>query len=149
MPTSAVLPPRGFESRRLDLVELPYDGNWFRLYRSKYPDPLGYGFASSRFSDPETHLSPPDLFEVVYLGSTLKVCFAETILRDRGDGRLDDFPIEWSELEEWTCGQLRVKVPLNLVDLRGDGLIRMGIPSDVSRAISRTRPDMVSCALGA
>ena len=59
---------------------------------------------------------------MVYLGSNVKVCFLEAILRDRGVGRTQAFPIEWAELEEWTCAELRIEQTLKLVDLRGDGL---------------------------
>jgi hypothetical protein len=82
-------------------------------------------------------LDPPARYAVVYLGSTIKVCFAETILRDQGDGRSYPLPVEWKELESWICAELRVEQVLNLVDLRGDGLIRMGIPTDVVRARSQ------------
>ncbi|MFN5714722.1 MAG: RES domain-containing protein, partial [Bradyrhizobium sp.] len=57
---------------------------WRRLYQTRFRDPLGYGFGPSRFSDPETGLVPPERFGVVYLGSSVKVCFVEAILRDRG-----------------------------------------------------------------
>ena len=33
--------------------------------------------------------------------------------------------------------EIRVAAPLNLVDFRGDGIIRMGIPTDVARARSQ------------
>jgi hypothetical protein len=149
MPTSTVPPSPGFQSRPLDLIEISGGQSWFRLYRSQYPNPLGYGFASSRFSDPATDLQPPDRFGVVYLGSSVKVSFAETILRDRGDGRLNDFAIEWSQLEEWLCARLVISAPLNLVDMRGDGLIRMGIPTDVARARSHELSQKWSRALWA
>jgi len=64
----------------------------------------------------------------------VKVCFLEAILRDRGVGRTRAFPIEWAKLEMWTCGELRIDAALRVVDLRGDGLVRMGIPTDVARA---------------
>lgn len=65
------------------------------------------------------------------------MCFAEAILRDRSVGRTTTFPIEWSELEVWTCAKIGIVSRLQLVDLRGDGLIRMGIPTDVPRARSQ------------
>jgi hypothetical protein len=134
---SDALPPKGFESRPLVLSDVAPGGVWRRLYRSRFPDPLGYGFNPSRFSDPELNLASPARFGVVYLGSNVKVCFLEAILRDRGVGRTQAFPIEWAELEEWTCAELRIEHTLRLVDLRGDGLVRMGIPTDVARASSQ------------
>ena len=79
-----------------------------------------------------------DRFSVVYLGSTLKVCFLEAILRDRGNGRLGDWLVEAAELDGWSCAEIVVDVPLKLVDLRGDGPARMGIPSDALRASSHS-----------
>lgn len=134
MMTSGVLPPSGFALRNLDLVELAADGRCFRLSRRAFPDPLGFGYAPSRFSDPEVMLEPPDRYGVIYFGSSLKVCFAETILRDRGDGRLGPLPIEWTELLDWTAVEFRIERPLSLVDLTGDGMLRMGVPTDVARA---------------
>ncbi len=131
------MPPRGFASRALALAHIATGTMWRRIYQSRFPDPLGHGFGPSRFSDPETGLVPPDRFGVIYLGSSLKVCFVETILRDRGNGRLDAFPIEWQELETWTCAEVRGKMTLQLIDLRGDGLVRMGIPTDVARSSSQ------------
>ncbi|MER8383650.1 RES family NAD+ phosphorylase [Mesorhizobium sp. M0189] len=40
----------------------------------------------------------PTGFGVLYLGDSLKVCFLETVLRDRREGILDDLPIEEVEL---------------------------------------------------
>ena len=131
------MPPLGFASRPLVLTEVGRGAIWRRLYQTRFRDPLGYGFGPSRFSDPEVSLLPPERFGVVYLGSSVKVCFVEAILRDRGAGRTKTFPIEWRELEAWTCAEIRVAAPLNLVDFRGDGLIRMGIPTDVARARSQ------------
>jgi hypothetical protein len=147
MSGSGVIPPAGFESRSLVLAEIPAGTVWRRLYQSRFPDPLGFGLGPSRFSDSETSLAPPARFGVVYLGSGVKVCFLEAILRDRGDGRAGAFPIEWSELEGWTCAEIRVDTSLTLVDLRGDGLIRMGIPTDVARARSHDQGRVWSHAL--
>lgn len=133
MAVPSALPTQGFETRPLALTEIAA-GNVWRRYRSRFPNPLGYSFGPSRFSDPETALVPPERFGVIYLGSSVKVCFLEVILRDRGDGRTRSFPIEWAELEVWTCSELRIDTMLRLVDLRGDGLVRMGVPTDVARA---------------
>ncbi|SEE70490.1 RES domain-containing protein [Rhizobiales bacterium GAS191] len=131
-------PPKGFASRDLVIAEIAPGGVWRRIYESRFSDPLGYGFGPSRFSDPKTMLVPPERFGVVYLGSSVKVCFAEAILRDRGVRRIKAFPLEWAELERWTCAELRIRKALRLVDLRGDGLLRMGVPTDVARASSQT-----------
>lgn len=130
-------PPQGFEKRPLAISQVAKGSIWRRLYLSRHPDPLGYAFDPSRFSDPETSLVPPARFAVVYFGSSVKVCFVEAILRDRGVGRIKSFPLEWTELENWTCAELRVDETLRVVDLRGDHLVRMGVPTDVARASSQ------------
>jgi hypothetical protein len=103
------LPPPGFASRALSLVDVARGAAWRRLYQSRFPNPLGYGFSPSRFSDPATTLVPPERFGVVYFGSSIKVCFVEAILRDRGVARTHAFPIEWAELEAWSCAEVRVE----------------------------------------
>jgi hypothetical protein len=129
--TPLTLPPTGFRSREVVITAIPVGEIWHRLYLSKYPEPLGLGFGQSRFSDPD--VGAKDRFGVVYLGSSVKVCFAEAILRDQGDGRTSTFPIELAELEDWRCATIEVSTPLTLVDLRADNSIKMGIPSSVMR----------------
>jgi hypothetical protein len=130
------LPPADFGSRGLVTQELSSDATWYRLYQSRHPDPLGYGFGSSRFSDPEETLHPPDRFGIVYFGSSIKVCFAEAILRERAIGSKGSFPISISELEEMSCASVEIDQPLLLADLRSDGMLRMRIPTDAARAAS-------------
>lgn len=119
--TSNDLPSAEFRSRPLDIETIQAGNVWLRLYSSQFPDPLGFGYRSSRFSDPRMGVADDERFAVVYLGSTLKVCFLEAVLRDQGNGRLGDWLIEYAELEAWTCAKVKVTEPLRLVDLRGDG----------------------------
>ncbi|KJB91306.1 hypothetical protein N826_31235 [Skermanella aerolata KACC 11604] len=70
---------------------------------------------------------------MLYLGSSLKVCFVETILRDARDGVVGDVEIEEVEIDDRLYSQVQTATPLRLVNLRGDGPLRMGIPSDVVR----------------
>ena len=127
---------RAFAAQALAITEIDANDVWRRLYLTKYPNPLGFGYALSRFSDPRLTAKPPVRFGVVYLGRSVKVCFAEAIQRDRAVGRSGSFPIEYAELEDWTCAEIAVVARLKLVDLRGDGVIRMGIPTDVAQAKS-------------
>ena len=126
-------PPAGLASRSLRLVEPPAGIDWRRLYLSKYPDPLGMGPGHSRFSDPTGAA-----FTLVYLGSSAKVAFVETILRDRADGRDGDCVIPLAEIEAFSCAEISIARPLRLVDLTGDGPIRLGVPSDVLSARDQT-----------
>ena len=81
-------PPKGFESGKLELASIKTGTRFFRLYSSRYPDPLGFGFAPSRFSDPRAALPEKDRFGIIYFGSSLKVCFLERVLRDLRNGQL-------------------------------------------------------------
>ncbi|WP_281024697.1 RES family NAD+ phosphorylase [Rhizobium jaguaris] len=103
-------------------LKLTSSAPWYRLFQSRYPNPLGYGFGSSRFSDPEVTVSPPDRFGVVYFGSSIKVCFAEAILRERAVGSKGSFPIGIAELQEVSCASIEINQPLLLADLRSDGM---------------------------
>ena len=142
-----MLPPAGFGSRSLDFHEVAPGRIWRRLYGTRHPDPLGFGRGVSRFSDARPGILDADRFSVVYLGSTLKVCFLETILRDRGNGRLGDWLVEAAELDGWSCAEIAVVAPLRLVELRGDAPARMGIPSDALRASSHEFGQAWSAAL--
>ena len=126
-------PPEGFSTRSLKKLKLQPGETWWRLYLNRFTDPLGWGCGLSRFSDPNGQL-----YGVVYFGSTLKVCFLETIQRDRADGLIEPLPIAQSELNLWRAAQIKVKDAVTLVDLTGDGLAVMGVPSDVVGARDQT-----------
>ena len=88
------------------------------------------GKTKSRFSDPRQRLQA-NRFGVLYLGATLKVCFIEAMLRDQRNGQVGDYPIAESELRAWLFAEIEIAASLSIVDLRGDGALRMGVPSDV------------------
>jgi RES domain len=140
-------PPKGFESSAIELASIKTGTKWFRLYSSRYPDPLGFGFSPSRFSDPRVALPEKDRFGVIYFGSSVKVCFLERVLSDRRNGRLGDVPIAYAELEQLMCAEIVTARPLNLVDLRGDNLVKMGVPTDAVRASSHRLGQKWSLAL--
>jgi len=73
-------------------------------------------------------------FGVLYLGETLKVCFLEAVLRDRRDGFIGDLPIEEKEIYAQRYAEIETIAELNLVDLRDDHAIRMGVPTDVAKS---------------
>ena len=108
-----------------------------RIYPGRYPDPLGFGKTPSRFSDPRRRVAA-NRFGVLYLGETVKVCFLEAVLRDRRDGAIGDLPIEEAELHGRHYAEIEIALPLKLVDLRDDGAIVMGVPTDVGKAASQT-----------
>jgi RES domain len=123
-------PTRLFADATLDLTRVATGTQFGRIYHQRHPDALGFGKTPSRFSDPRRR-SEDKRFGVLYLGSTLKVCFIEAVLRDRRNGEVGDYPIEEAELTQRHYAEIVVTSPLRLVDLRGDGPIRMGVPSDV------------------
>jgi hypothetical protein len=128
------LPPTpAFENVKLDIVRIGTGALFGRILLGKYPDPLGFGKSRSRFSDPRRRVDR-NRFGVLYLGRTLKVCFVEAVLRDARNGAIGDFPFEEIEFRQRTYARIGVGAPLRLVDLRDDGRIRMGIPSDVTGA---------------
>jgi hypothetical protein len=129
-------PTPAFAATTLDLAVIGPGDIFGRIYRQAFPDPLGYGKGRSRFSDPR-RLVNANRFGVLYLGSSLKVCFLEAILRDERDGVVGDYLMAESELDTRNYAEIRPAADLKLIDLTGDGPIRMGIPSDVAGASSQ------------
>lgn len=130
---TGIRPPAGFENSTLDIETVPAGRRFGRIYLSAYPDPLGYGKAPSRFSDPRRR-APGRRFGVLYLGETLKVCFLEAVLRDRRDGLIGDLPIEEKEIYARRYAEIETTEALQLVDLRDDHAVRMGVPTDVAKS---------------
>lgn len=54
------------------------------------------------------------------------------MLRDQRDGLIGDLPIAESELGDRQIAQVEVLDLLTMVDLRDDGAIKMGVPTDVA-----------------
>ena len=94
---AALRPTKAFARARLDLTTIASGERFGRILHNIYPDTLGFGKTKSRFSDPRKR-ADHRRFGVLYLGSTLKVCFVETILRDRRNGSVGDYPIAEDEL---------------------------------------------------
>jgi hypothetical protein len=140
------LPTAGFARVDLDLSAVPAGRRFGRIFLDRYPDPLGYGKARSRFADPRRRVSR-SRFGVLYLGESLKVCFLEAMLRDRRNGAVGDYPIAESDFRVLRFAEVEVAAALSLADLRGDGPVRMGIPSDVLRASSQSLGRAWSLAL--
>jgi hypothetical protein len=130
-------PTVAFATVPLDLARILPGQRFGRIYSSRFPDPLDYGKTLSRFSDPRRRV-PANRFGVLYLGSTLKVCFVEAVLRDQRDGIAGELLLEDSELAKRSYATVEVTSPLSVVDLRGDGPLRMGIPSDVVRGAKQS-----------
>jgi hypothetical protein len=134
MTAAPVLPGPGFVKTSLVIREIqPGAPGWRRMYLTRHPDPLGWGPGLNRFSDPSGKA-----FGVVYLGSSAKVAFVETLLRDAADGRDGDCVLAQAELEARSLATIEPTEVLRLVDLTADGPILMGVPSDVAGARDQT-----------
>jgi hypothetical protein len=132
-----VLPPRGIVGASLRLHAMTPGQRFGRISLSTYPDPLGYGKTPSRFSDPRRRAAARR-FGILYLGESLKVCFAEAVLRDQRDGSIGDLPMEEAELHRRYYAEIEIAEPLVLVDMREDGAVVMGVPTDVVKASAQT-----------
>ena len=134
--TKASNPTPSFNRAALHLATVDSGTRFGRIILNRHSDPLGFGKTRSRFSDPRRRI-PSHRFGVIYLGETLKVCFLEAVLRDSRNGAVGDYPMDERELHVRLYAEIEITGPLSLVDLLGDGAIRMGIPSDVARASSQ------------
>ncbi len=133
----AVLPPASFGAVRLRLHAVAVGERFGRIYMTGFTDPLGYGKSRSRFSDPRRR-KPENRFGVLYLGETLAVCFLEAVLRDRKDGVVGELELEERELDERRYAEIEVISPLQMVDLRGNNAVAMGVPSEVQRGVRQS-----------
>lgn len=129
----SVLPPAGFAHADLHLHIVPLAQKFGRIYSTRYPDPLSFGKTRSRFSDPRRRREA-SRFGVLYLGETVKVCFLEAVLRDQRDGMIGELWLAESEIHIRHFAEIETTAPLRMVDLREDGAVIMGVPSDVAKA---------------
>ena len=139
-----VLPDPAFAKRSLILKTVPAGEVWRRIYETRFADPLGWGPCLNRFSDPTG-----TAFGLMYLGSSAKVAFVETILRDRADGRGANCVLDLVEIEKRSLASIKIYEDLRLVDLTGDGPLRMGVPSDVVGASDQSLARVWSVAFHA
>ena len=125
-------PPSAFNDVTLLTRRIAIGRTYGRINRASFPDPLGFGYNPTRFSDPKKQ------FGVIYLGDGLAVCFLEAVLRDQRNGVVGDYPIGMSELTSRTYANIGTVAPLKLIDLTGDKKVQMGIPTDVTNASDQT-----------
>ncbi|WP_336717929.1 RES family NAD+ phosphorylase [Asaia bogorensis] len=128
--SSASLPPSNFSEATLALTTVSAGSRYGRILLRRFSDTLGFGKNESRFSDPRD-LPAPERFGVLYVGTSLKVCFVEAILRDSRDGIIGELLFAEQEITDRDYATIEVVADLRVVDLRSDNPLRMGIPSDV------------------
>ena len=108
---------------------------WHHIFLDRFPDPLGFGFASSRSSDPRR--KPAKRFGVYYVGQTFEVAFLETIVRDVRNGNPGPLVLSASDLEDYVHVHITVQARLDLVD--ASALDRIS-PQPVCRPQHHSRP---------
>ena len=100
-------------------------GRVFRVIpRDRRSNPLGAVPAPSRFSDPRGR------YAVLYASKTVRCAFCETLVRNRF-ARRGRRELPRTEVEARLVVSIGSTEPLALIDLRGDGVVRIGAPSAV------------------
>jgi hypothetical protein len=136
--------PHPLASASLTLAQAPAGSIWHHIFLDRFPDPLGFGFAPSRFSDPRRH--PLRRFGVLYVGQTFEVAFLETIVRDRRNGNPGVLALSADDLDVFVHVPVTVTKTLNLVDLRGGNAVALGVPTNAVRASSHRLGQRASLA---
>ena len=88
--------------------------------------PLGAGFGVTRFA------SPTKAFKVIYLGQDLTTSVAETLVRDRFQGKANRKLLD-VEAATWGATEITASASLTLIDLRTTGLVRLGVSTEAAR----------------
>lgn len=104
--------------------------------------PLGMGHGNNRFS------SPTQAFKLLYIGQDVATGVAETVVRDRFEGDAERI-LDVSEFDTWAITKVTAREPLLLVDLRKNGLLRLGVSTDAARAKSHSEGQALSEAMHA
>jgi len=123
----------------------PIGSVWHHIFLDRFPDPLGFGFASSRFSDPRRNHK--NRFGVYYIGQTFEVAFLETIVRDLRNGNPGPLVLSSDNLDNYVHVHVTVRAPLDLVDLRGGNTVVLGVPTNAVRASSHRLGQRASLAV--
>lgn len=76
--------------------------------------------------------SPTKAFKVIYLGQDLTTSVAETLVRDRFQGKAKRKLLD-IEAARWGATEVNASAPLTLIDLRTTGLVRLGVSTEAAR----------------
>jgi hypothetical protein len=102
--------------------------------------PLGMGFGQTRFA------APDNSFQLIYLARNLATAIAETVVRDRFEGKARRV-LDISEVEDWVVSEVSAVEPLTVIDLRTTGLLKLGVTTNAARAKSQAAGRRLSKAL--
>lgn len=89
--------------------------------------PLGMGFGQTRFSPPDNS------FRLVYIARDIATAIAETVIRDRFEGRARRI-LDVTEVDDWSFSEVSATAPLTALDLRTTGLLKLGVSTNAARA---------------
>ena len=137
--------PHPLASGALTPAQASVGSVWHHIFLDRFSDPLGFGFASSRFSDPRR--KPPSRFGVYYVGQTFEVAFLETIVRDLRNGNPGPLLLSAGDLDDYVHVHVTVQTRLDLVDLRGGNAVALGVPTNAVRATSHRLGQRASLAV--
>jgi hypothetical protein len=102
--------------------------------------PLGAGFGVTRFA------SPTKAFKVIYVAQDLTTAIAETLVRDRFQGRAQRKLLD-VEAALWGMTEVNAGAPLMLIDLRTTGLVRLGVSTEAARGKAQGQGRKLSQAI--
>jgi len=102
--------------------------------------PLGAGFGVTRFA------SPTNTFKVIYIAQDLTTGVAETLVRDRFQGRARRKLLD-VEAALWGVTEVSAAAPLTLIDLRTTGLVRLGVSIEAARGKAQGQGRKLSQAI--
>jgi hypothetical protein len=102
----------------------------YRIIPRRYLDtPLGAAPGDSRFC------TKADGFTVLYVSPAFATAFIETVVRDRFTrAPIREVPLKEITGRAWARITTRSRARLNLLDLRKDGCVRLGAPTDAVHA---------------
>jgi hypothetical protein len=102
--------------------------------------PLGAGLGVTRFA------SPAKTFKVIYIAQDLTTGIAETLVRDRFQGRARRTILD-VEAALWGATEVSAGAPLMLIDLRTTGLVRLGVSTEAARGKAQGQGRKLSQAI--
>jgi hypothetical protein len=102
--------------------------------------PLGAGFGITRFA------SPTKTFKIIYIAQDLTTGVAETLVRDRFQGRARR-RLLGVEAALWGATEVSAGAPLTLIDLRTTGLVRLGVSTEAARGKAQGQGRKLSQAI--
>lgn len=106
--------------------------NAFRIFSGRFAfSPLGTGAADSRFA---WRHSP---YQVLYCARDFRTAFLETVVRDQFIGKQASRALPVAAITQRCYARLELTAgsKLRLLDLRNDGCVILGIPTDVPRSM--------------